>query len=63
MTERRRFAVVGTGSRASYMWIAPMLNEFADEVEPVGLYDINPARARACNALVKGAIPVCVTAG
>ena len=55
---KRRFAVVGTGTRATYSWVAPMVKEFADVVELVGLYDVNPGRAHACNAIVNAAIPV-----
>lgn len=55
---KRRFAVVGTGNRATYMWVAPMVKELADEVEPVGLYDLNPGRARVCNELLRANIPV-----
>ena len=32
---KRRFAVVGTGTRATYSWVAPMVKEFADVVELV----------------------------
>jgi predicted dehydrogenase len=55
---KRRFAVVGTGTRATYAWVAPMLNEFADVAQPVGLYDVNPGRAHATNAILKADIPV-----
>jgi len=55
---KRRFVVAGTGTRATYSWVDPMLNQYADQVDLVGLYDVNPGRARACNAIVKGAVPV-----
>ncbi|MBN2302819.1 MAG: Gfo/Idh/MocA family oxidoreductase [Lentisphaerae bacterium] len=55
---KRRFVVAGTGTRGTAMWIQPMLERFADDVEPVGLFDINPGRARACNKLTGGNIPV-----
>jgi len=58
MNERRKFVVVGTGSRGIGMWVQPMLERYRDEVEPVGLYDINPGRARACNKILNSSIPV-----
>ena len=58
MSERRRFIVVGTGTRGTSMWIQSMLEHYAAEAEPVGLYDINPGRARACNTILKTSIPV-----
>ena len=42
---RRRFAIVGTGSRACGMWGAALLKRFPDLLEFVGLCDINPKRA------------------
>jgi predicted dehydrogenase len=58
MSKRRRFAVIGTGNRAAYMFVAPLIEKFSDEVEAVGLYDINPARAEVCNEIVKSSIPI-----
>ena len=57
MSGRRRFIVVGTGTRGTSMWIQSMLEHYAAEAEPVGLYDINPGRARACNTILKTSIP------
>jgi predicted dehydrogenase len=43
-TRKKRVAVVGTGGRALDMWTRPVLSEFADIVEFVGLCDINQGR-------------------
>jgi predicted dehydrogenase len=45
---RRRYAVVGTGSRAE-MFIRALVSEHAGEAELVALADPNPARMRAHN--------------
>ena len=42
---KRRYAIVGTGVRAIGMWGRPLLQRYADNVEFVGLCDINPKRA------------------
>jgi len=58
MSEKRRFVVVGTGVRGTGMWVRPMVTDYADRVEAVGLFDINPERARAANRLLGADIPV-----
>jgi predicted dehydrogenase len=45
--KKRRYAIVGTGVRATGMWGRPVAKEYADVVEFVGLCDINPLRAEA----------------
>jgi predicted dehydrogenase len=42
--KRKRIAVVGTGVRALGMWTKPVLVEFGDVIEFVGLCDINEGR-------------------
>ena len=42
---KRRYAIVGTGVRGIGMWGRPLLQRYADNVEFVGLCDINPKRA------------------
>ena len=49
---RRRYAIVGTGDRATGMWGRPLVKEYADVVEFVGLCDINPKRAEASRQLI-----------
>ena len=41
---KRRYAIVGTGVRGIGMWGRPILRDYSDVVEFVGLCDINPLR-------------------
>jgi predicted dehydrogenase len=41
---KRRYAIVGTGVRGIGMWGRPILRDYSDLVEFVGLCDINPLR-------------------
>ena len=54
---KRRYAIVGTGDRATGMWGRPILKEYSDVVEFVGLSDINPKRAAASRALIGTTCP------
>ena len=49
---KRRYALVGTGDRATNMWGRPVREQYADVIEFVGLYDINPRRALASRELM-----------
>jgi predicted dehydrogenase len=49
---RRRYAIVGTGQRASGMWGADVKQGYDDVVEFVGLCDPNLERARASRQLM-----------
>jgi len=42
--KKTRIAMVGTGVRGLGMWGKPVINEFGNQVEFVGLCDINPGR-------------------
>jgi predicted dehydrogenase len=42
---KRRYAIVGTGVRGIGMWGRPIIRDYGDLVEFVGLCDINPLRA------------------
>ena len=42
--QKTRVALVGTGSRGLGMWGRPVIKEFSDKIEFVGLCDINPGR-------------------
>ena len=44
-TTKRKVAMVGTGHRGTGMWGTPVVKEFGDVIEFVGLCDINPGRA------------------
>jgi predicted dehydrogenase len=49
---RRRYAIVGTGDRASGMWGSDLVQRYPDILEFVGLCDINHKRAAAAKALI-----------
>ena len=42
---KRRYAIVGTGDRATSMWGTDLLRRYPDALEIVALCDINPKRA------------------
>ncbi|HET9362881.1 MAG TPA: Gfo/Idh/MocA family oxidoreductase [Vicinamibacterales bacterium] len=54
----RRYAIIGTGDRATSMWGRPVLQEYSDVVELVGLCDVNPIRAEASKQLMGASCPV-----
>jgi predicted dehydrogenase len=49
---RRRYAVIGTGERATGMWGRQIRERYSDVVEFVGLSDINPKRLEASKKLM-----------
>jgi predicted dehydrogenase len=49
---RRRYAIVGTGDRATGMWGRPIRERYSDVIEFVGLCDINPKRVEASKTLM-----------
>jgi predicted dehydrogenase len=48
--EKTRIAMVGTGHRGINMWGKPVLKEFGDKIQFVGLCDINPGRVETAKA-------------
>jgi predicted dehydrogenase len=50
--KRRRYAIVGTGDRATSMWGSQLIQRYPDALEFVGLCDINPKRALAAKELL-----------
>ena len=54
---KRRYAIIGTGVRAIGMWGRPLLQRYADNVEFVGLCDINPKRAELAKAALGVSCP------
>jgi predicted dehydrogenase len=52
VTARRRYAIVGTGDRASGMWGSELLKKYSDLLEFVGLCDTNHKRAVAARAMI-----------
>jgi len=49
---RKRFAIIGTGHRATGMWGKDLADRYKDEVEFVGLCDKNPLRVEAGRKLI-----------
>src|SRR5215203_3013908 len=49
---RRRYAIVGTGERATSMWGRDLVERYKDVLEFVGLCDINPRRAAIARELI-----------
>lgn len=54
---KRRLAMVGTGSRGIGMWGTPLVKDYADLLEFVGLCDINPKRAKVAQELIGTTAP------
>lgn len=51
-TAKRRYAIIGTGHRATSMWGVDIAKRYANEVEFVGLCDKNAKRAVAAKGLI-----------
>jgi len=49
---KRRYAIIGTGDRATSMWGKPLVENYGDLLEFVGLCDINPKRAEAAKKML-----------
>ncbi|MBA2480709.1 MAG: Gfo/Idh/MocA family oxidoreductase [Planctomycetes bacterium] len=56
-SERKRYVVAGTGGRALYMFVKPLLNGFPQYCELVGLFDHNPLRMKATTDHIGVALP------
>ncbi len=54
---KRRYAIVGTGVRAIGMWGGPIVKEYGDLVELVGLADINPIRVETAKRQMGASCP------
>jgi predicted dehydrogenase len=54
---RRRYAIVGTGVRGIGMWGRPIVQQYKDVVELVGLCDINPLRVEVAKRQIGAACP------
>jgi len=55
---KKRIAMVGTGVRGLGMWGAPVISEFGDIIQFVGLCDINPGRVATGKKFLKLDCPV-----
>jgi predicted dehydrogenase len=56
-TAKRRYAIVGTGDRATTMWGKPLLADYPDLIEFVGLCDINPKRVEVAKKMLGVSCP------
>ena len=54
---KRRYAIVGTGVRGIGMWGRPIVRDYGDLVEFVGLCDINPLRVEVAKKQIGVACP------
>ena len=54
---KRRYAIVGTGVRAIGMWGRPIVRDYSDLVEFVGLCDVNPLRVEVAKKQIGVACP------
>src|SRR5688572_27768869 len=54
---KKKVAMVGTGHRGLSMWGGPVIKEFGDQIEFVGLCDINPGRAETGKAMLNVKCP------
>jgi len=55
---KKKVAMVGTGDRGTGMWGVPVIKEFAEIVEFVGLCDINPGRVETAKHFMKLNCPI-----
>ena len=56
-SKKKRIAMVGTGGRAISMWGIPVIAEFSNLIEFVGLCDINPGRVETAKKKMKLSCP------
>lgn len=54
---KKRVAMVGTGTRGEGMWGTPVIKEFSNIIEFVGLCDINPGRLDTIKKMMKVSCP------
>jgi predicted dehydrogenase len=54
---RRRYALVGTGSRGVGMWGRDLVERYSDVVELVGLCDVNPLRLEVGKRMIGASCP------
>jgi predicted dehydrogenase len=54
---KRRYAIVGTGDRSITMWGKPLLERYSDQLEFVGLCDINPKRVEVAKKMLGVSCP------
>src|SRR5262245_49501287 len=54
---KRRYAIVGTGDRSITMWGKPLLERYSEQLEFVGLCDINPKRVEVAKKMLGVSCP------
>lgn len=57
-TERRRYALVGTGNRGTTMWGRDLLAGWRDAVDLVAICDTNPLRAERARTMIGSNAPI-----
>ena len=57
MAIRKRYVVAGTGGRGIAMYARPLLKDFPETAQLVGLFDHNATRLRAANEMLKTSQP------
>jgi len=57
MSQRKRYVVVGTGSRGIYMFARPLLTTYTEFCELVGLCDRNALRLEAARRMLQTDVP------
>src|ERR1700741_4698173 len=55
---KKRLAMVGTGVRGIGMWGRPVIRDFVNDFEFVGLCDINPGRVETAKKMLNLNVPV-----
>lgn len=58
LTNRTRYALVGTGNRGTTMWGRELLERWSDHVDLVGICDLNPERARRARVMMGSDAPI-----
>ena len=54
---KKSYVLVGTGGRGINMFAEPLLSDFPDSAELIGLFDHNSLRIKAANELLKTNLP------
>ena len=54
---KKRYALVGTGSRGVYMYAKPIIEKYKNQAELVAMCDTNPKRLELANKIIRRDIP------
>lgn len=58
MSRKKRYVLIGTGIRGLFMFGRPLVNDYPDTAELVGVMDANPLRAKAALKMLGVDLPV-----